>query len=491
MDRVDVAIVGGGFSGAVFALHLLRAAPRTLRVAVVEPSAALGRGLAYGTADPDHRLNGPIEVHMVYPDRPGHLRDWFLSTGGLDHDPEAAAADGSLFIRRSTFGAYVGAELEAAAKNSGTSALIHIRDKAKRLMRTNGESGDRAGFRLMLEQGEALSADRVVVTASYEKPAVPAAFGGPVSSHPAFIADPWDSTRIDAIPAAAQVLVLGVAQTGSEIVASLLRRRRRVEGRAGAITALSRRGLRPVPRPPGALPPESSLFERIDRPTSLFAEAHGLTHSVAAILRVLRADIRRAVYDDGTWAEPFGVVRDSLWQLWPTLPLAEKRRFMRHLRRWYDAHRFQLPPQVEDCLTAGEAAGQVRYRAGTVVAAQAEDEAIAVTLRARGEEAATPAVFDAVINCTGPAAHPARSGNPFLTVLVDDGLAAPHGTGIGFDVNAQNRAINAAGAPEPGLYVVGPLTYGAFADQQSAAFIASRVQQIMPEFVRGYAASPA
>ncbi|MCY4311353.1 MAG: FAD/NAD(P)-binding protein, partial [Rhodospirillaceae bacterium] len=115
MDHCAVAIVGGGFSGAVFALHLLREVRRSLCVSVVEPRSSLGRGLAYGTDDPDHRLNGPIEVHMVYPEQPGHLRNWFLESGGMERDPKAASADGNIFIRRSVFGEYVGAQLEAAA----------------------------------------------------------------------------------------------------------------------------------------------------------------------------------------------------------------------------------------------------------------------------------------------------------------------------------------------------------------------------------------
>lgn len=51
-----VVIIGGGASGALMALHRLRASP-DLRVVVVEKSAMLGCGVAYSTSDPTHLLN--------------------------------------------------------------------------------------------------------------------------------------------------------------------------------------------------------------------------------------------------------------------------------------------------------------------------------------------------------------------------------------------------------------------------------------------------
>ena len=89
---VDVAIVGGGFTGAVFAIHLLRMAERPLDIAIVEPRGRSGGGVAYDTADPDHRLNAPLPVHFVYPDAPDHLDGWYAERGGPARDPEAQAA---------------------------------------------------------------------------------------------------------------------------------------------------------------------------------------------------------------------------------------------------------------------------------------------------------------------------------------------------------------------------------------------------------------
>ena len=470
MTAVDVAIVGGGFTGAVFAIHLSRLSERPLDVAIVEPRQRPGCGVAYDTVDPDHRLNAPLQIHFVYPDAPGHLPGWYAERGGPARDPEALGPDGNLYPWRGEFGRYVEEQLRAhMAGNASGSAVRHIRSRALAARRSAG------GYRLTLADGQTLSARLTVLAAGYERPRAPPPFAGTVSGHPCFVADPWDTDRLGTIPADARVLVLGMSQTASDAIAVLLR-----NGHGGPIAAVARRGLRPRRKPETAagLPP--NIVERIVRPVSLFTEAHGRHGTVRSLLRTLRAEVRRAEACGGDWFGPFGDLRDSVWDVWPALPLAEKRRFLRHLRVWYDAHRFQLPPQVEARIAGAEAAGQLSFEAAFCESAARDGDALSVALRRRGSDERRRERFDAVVNCTGPDLRPDRSDNPFMASLAACGYAVPHPTGIGFDVDGEGRALGAGGHPDPHLRIVGPLTYGAFADQQGAPFIASRLCTIMP-----------
>ncbi len=471
MTAVDVAIVGGGFTGAVFAIHLSRMAERPLDIAIVEPRGRPGYGLAYDTDDPDHRLNGPLAVHLVYPDAPGHLPDWYAAQAGPADDPEAVAADGNVYMRRGDFGRYVGEQLRAHIDgNPSGSAIRHVRSRALDARRTPG------GYRLTLDDGRELSARLTVVACGYDRPHAPPPFDGATSMSPGFLADPWDAARLRGIPADARVLMLGMSQTASDAIAVLLR-----SGHEGPIAAVSRHGLR-TRRRPGAVsgfPPD--LVDRVDRPVSLFAAAHGRHASVRSLLRTLRAEARQAEAAGDTWLEPFGDLRDSVWDLWPALPLAEKRRFLRHLRVWYDIHRFQLPPQVEARIAEAEEAGQVSFEAASCVSAAGEGGGLSVTLQSRGSGERRRQTFDAVVNCTGPGMRPDRSANPLVRTLAARGYAAPHPLGVGFDVDEECRAIGAGGRADPHLRIVGPLTYGAFADQQGASFIALRLYRIMPD----------
>src|SRR5512145_2897912 len=97
-----IAVVGGGFSGAAFALHLVRRATRPILISIIEPRAALGYGLAYGTRDPAHRVNVPARIMSLFPDAPQHFEDWLRKSGALDSDPGMIAPQG-LFPHRATF----------------------------------------------------------------------------------------------------------------------------------------------------------------------------------------------------------------------------------------------------------------------------------------------------------------------------------------------------------------------------------------------------
>lgn len=470
MTAVDVAIVGGGFTGAVSAIHLARIAERPLDIAIVEPRSRPGRGLAYDTADPDHRLNAPLAVHFVYPDAPDHLHAWYADGGGPARDPEARGPDGNLYIRRGDFGRYVEEQLHAhIAGNASGSTIRHIRSSAVAALRIPG------GYRLTLDSGQTLDAGSAVLAAGYERPQAPPPFDGAVSGHPGFLADPWDTARLRDIPSDAGVLVLGMSQTASDAIAILLR-----NGHSGPIAAIARHGLRPRRKPAAAgRPPD--IVDRVVRPVSLFAAAHGRHESVRSLLQTMRADVRRAEAGGGSWFEPFGDLRDSLWEVWPALPLAEKRRFLRHLRVWYVVHRFQLPPRIETLLAEAETAGQLSFEAASCVSAAPDGDALSVTLRRRGGSDCRRERFDAVVNCTGPDLRPERSRNPLVRDLVARGYAAPHPAGIGFGVDGTCRAIAADGSPDGCLRIVGPPTYGAFADQQGAPFIALRLCEIMPD----------
>ena len=62
-----------------------------------------------------------------------------------------------------------------------------------------------------------------------------------------------------------------------------------------------------------------------------------------ASLRDIDGDVSNGV----VWFEWFDDLRDAVSVLWPSLPSHEKARFMRHLKPWYDVHRFRIPPQTE------------------------------------------------------------------------------------------------------------------------------------------------
>ncbi|MEG2392807.1 MAG: FAD-dependent oxidoreductase, partial [Pseudomonas sp.] len=56
-QHADILIIGGGLSGTMLAVQLLRR-PGQRRILVIEPRAELGRGEAYSAVEFGHTLNG-------------------------------------------------------------------------------------------------------------------------------------------------------------------------------------------------------------------------------------------------------------------------------------------------------------------------------------------------------------------------------------------------------------------------------------------------
>jgi uncharacterized NAD(P)/FAD-binding protein YdhS len=470
----DVVIVGGGLTGVATAIHLVRQAETPLRIAIVEPSEQLGRGLAYGNPEAECRLNGPSARNGIYPDNISHFHDWYVARGLDEQDPDARDVSGYYFPKRYDFGTYLDTEMRKhIAQNPSKSDIHHIVDRATDVVEKDGV------FEVALDSGKTVCARVLIVAATPGMASVPSVLSSWPKDDAPFLPDPWDADRLSRIPKAANVLILGMAQTASDVAAVLLK-----YGHQGPITLLSRRGKRPRKRPP--LPAPSDARDETPQ-TDLYAHFFGPDGAVKPASRILghlRLEARAAEGHGQSWVPVMEKLRGFISDHWNALPLAEKRRFLRHGRTFYDIHRFRLPPQVESRIEKAEAAGQVRFMSASILDATSRGTGVDIVLRERGQTEATSRTFDVVVNCTGLEDRPAHTRNPFLKALLTRWYARQHATGCGFDVDDCNIAIDEKGCTKPALFIVGPLTYGAFADQQGSVFIVHRVLHIVPNILR-------
>lgn len=470
----DVVIVGGGLSGVLTAIHLAREAGAPLKIAIIEPNAQLGRGLAYGNPEVEHPLNGPGFKHGIYPEDLSHFHEWYMEQALDKQDPEARDASGYHFPKRYDFGSYLNAEIRNhIAQNPSGSNIDHIADRAIDVIEKDGL------FRISLQGGGTIFARVLVAAATPGEANVPAVLSSLSKTGTAFLPEPWDTDRLRRIPKTADVLILGMAQTASDVAANLLK-----YGHSGAITLLSRRGKRPRKRP--ALDANSYAHAGTAQPDrhAQFIGPDGALKPASRILQELRRQARIAAESGESWVPIMERLRDLITDHWNTLPLVEKKRFFRHGRTWYDVHRFRLPPQIEGRVEEAEGSGQVSFISATILEVAPHGSRLDFQLRKRGEKDAITRTFDVAINCTGLEDRLGRTDNPFLTALIARGYTAQHATGSGFDVDICGNSIDAKGHIHRSLFIVGPLTYGAFADQQGSILIVRRVLRVLPEIIR-------
>lgn len=410
------AVVGAGFAGVATSLQLCR---RGIDTVLVGAPALFGRGVAYGAAQPEHLLNVPADRMGIAADAAEDFADWLGLRG------EARGA----FVPRVDYGRYLDDRLQRAQADPGAQLRVQ---RAEVLALARGPRG----WRLDLDDGTTLEADTVVLA-----PGAPAALAPPQAALPGVIADPWQPGALAGIAAGAPVLIVGTGLTMADILVSL-----ETAGHTGPIVALSRRGLLPRTRAAHATP--------APLPAPLLA-ALEQGRLAEAVLRF------RAAVAGGAGADAFvETLRGLAPALWRGWPLAVRRRFLRHLRPWWDTLRHRVPPQTRARLDAAQARGQLRVWAGRLLALDAAGDALRATIRPRHAEATTTLDVAHVIFATGLDADLRASASPLLARLLGDGLAVPDPTGLGLACDPQGALLDALGAPVPGLHVVGALRRG-------------------------------
>jgi uncharacterized NAD(P)/FAD-binding protein YdhS len=171
------------------------------------------------------------------------------------------------------------------------------------------------------------------------------------------------------------------------------------------------------------------------------------------------AHVRRRARDVG-WRAAVDELRPHTQNLWRRHDLAAQRRFLRHLRPWWDVHRHRLAPVVAARIAALQAAGRFRVAAGRIAAVDAAADGARVWWRPRG--AATLQALDVgrIVNCTGPAADLAGVVDPLLRGLLAAGRIRADALNLGLDVDHLGRVRDGAGDARDDLFAIGPLTRG-------------------------------
>jgi uncharacterized NAD(P)/FAD-binding protein YdhS len=465
-----IAVIGGGFSGAAFAIHMGRAAPRPVEIFLIEPRARLGTGIAHSTGHPDHRLNAADSIHLLYLDEPDHFSNWLRTSGALERDPAAIAANGRIYPRRADFGTYVGRELDRHRdSNSSGSTIRHVSQHAVRASISPG------GVSISLDNGDTLRAAACVLAVGQGRPQLPDSLRA-VARHPDCVADPWNLDALQSVRPDGDVLMLGTGLTAADVIAMLAR-----QGHRGRIDAVSRRGMRPASHSP--FPPTLPRLQGLMQEIPEFVARHGRPETVAKIVRALRADIAGLDPVRASWHAPFDDVRDASHVLWPNLSTAEQVRFLRHLKLWYDVHRFRIPPQIEEIVGRMVDSRQLTFRRARVLSVRQASQGFAVEFEDHGATSPREAIYSTLINCTGFDSRLASATDPLLRGLAADGLVRASACGLGVDVDADSRAIDIRGMPVPHLCVIGPLTGGSLGEASSVPVITRQILQMIPRLV--------
>jgi uncharacterized NAD(P)/FAD-binding protein YdhS len=426
-----VAIVGAGFSGTLVATRLLRGSLQgPTRILLIERSGTFARGVAYAAREHPYLLNVPAARMSASGEDPLQFLKF-----AQRRDPSTSGED---FLPRTLYGEYL-TELLLAAE---LAAPRHLRlERVHADVQAVERPSRTAPLQLKLANGDRIVADDVVLATGNPPPA-PLAVMRAIEDSERFQPDPWSTHR--PISATETVLIVGSGLTMIDVVMAATSGPRPWP----SLHVISRHGL---------IPPSQSSF-RADAfkgdGSMLLLAASASTRRLVRVTRVLA---REAESLGGDWREAVTFVRKMAPTLWQRLPEGERRRFLRHVRTYWDVHRHRLPPNVVTHLQSLRRDGTLAVDAGRLLETRPGADGVSVTWRPRGEERSTTLRFDRVINCTGPDYDTRRARDPLLRHLARSGLAVPDTLGLGFRTGRHGALIDAEGWPALHLYYIGPM----------------------------------
>ena len=451
--NADVLIIGGGLSGTMLAVQLLRL-PGERRILVIEPRAELGRGEAYSAVELGHTLNGNAARMSVDPDNADDLTQWltdYIGAGGWPESAEQPVPVSELFPPRGLFGVYAQQRL-AEAKALSASTVEHVRGEVVDLQ----VSAD--STLLTLDNGQQLrGAHAVLATGMFPAARTPQTESSGLN---AAAVDPWDVQAMTQIDPQAPVLIIGSGLTMVDAVVSLEQ-----AGHRGPIEIFSRHGLLPHAR---RQPPSWEDFLAAD---------HSL-RSPLQLLREVRRQCRLALAQGIDWQAPLDTVRAHIGRLWSQASEREKRQFVRHVRPWWESHHHRSPPLSAQLVARLREEGRLRIRAASFKGLEPGGEGVTIRLRPRGEQVIRQVSGAALINSSGIEYDWRRVARPLPRQLLERGLIQPGPLALGIAADASGAVLDAEGNVSQRLFAMGPPLRGMWWESTAVTDVAIQAKAL-------------
>jgi uncharacterized NAD(P)/FAD-binding protein YdhS len=434
-----IAIIGGGFAGAVTAIQIAKAAVFQTRIVIIGNHPELGRGIAYSTRNPNHLVNGLAKTFGVIPDQPLHLAEW-LEKNALQLGwklPEGVAVE-EAFPPRWLYGTYVQDTLkQVIAEHRDLVALEHLCSRA------TGVTREDERYQIHTEYDD-VTADAVVICTGLHPLEGIKVQGESAQTVGKVISRLWEQGSWKDIADDRRVLIVGSSLTALDSIISA-----QDAGFTGEFILLSRRGVLVETR--HDVEPWPNVLDAEDLPTTLSALAYEARKA------------RRQIHSEGGHHQQLmGAIRPYVPAMWSTATLKDKLLFIRYLRPFWENILHRAAPESGKRLDALKKSGRLDRKTGRLIRLTLEASGqVRVAWRPRGSAAIEHFLVDRVVDAHGYEFDWRRSADPLVRDLLSKRLVRPDSTGYGIEANIATGQVQVDGKPVDGFFAVGHPLRGA------------------------------
>jgi uncharacterized NAD(P)/FAD-binding protein YdhS len=431
-----VAIVGGGFSGTVTAINLVRLSRQPLQVVLINGGYPLGRGVAYSTRLPEHLLNVVARNMSALADQPSHFVEWLRTRYEYADMPEPVLRE--QFIPRRIYGDYLQSLLFWHTKVADARAVGGVES-------IHGEAVDitvnGSKATITVEGNRQVQADKVILATGNNAPVE--LFGDAAcAGHPGFVDNPWKSWDFQKQNTGDLAILVGAGLTMIDAFLTI-----KEGGWKGKIVAISRNGIFPL-----------SHFKGIEYPN--FPPEEIVTYRLNQLVALIEEHCAKLRKEGNNPAIVIDKLRPYTQRIWDQLTLEEKQEFNRKYRTIWGAYRHRIAESVHRQLTDAIECGKLEIIKGKIKSMGADGQELVVQYDDDASGRACTLTGSLAVNCTGPRESYARDRSPLFTNLFARGLIQSDALDMGLRVAKDHAVIDKDGLRSQCLYAMGPLLKG-------------------------------
>lgn len=440
-----ITIIGGGASGTLLAVQLLRAAKsEPVEINMIEKRSVIGRGVAYSTTDDVHLLNVPASRMGAFADDVAHFMTW-LGEKGYDYGPDS-------FVPRRIFGEYLRDVLDNAQDEKHDSVKLNVfEDDAVDI------SVDSNKAEITLASGETMYSEKAVLAFGNFLPPHPSVADLSFTSHPKYFQSPWHEGVFESIEKNEDILIIGTGLSMVDVVLKLAR-----SGHSGKISAISTRGLLPAVHKLGLAYPS-------------FSDELRSTTRITDMLKSVRAHIKKAEETGSDWRAVIDSLRPITAEIWQSLPVSEKRYFKQHLSRYWNVARHRMPAEVADILDNLKDEGRLEILTGRLKRIEG-DQRFTVHYTNTGVENNLTA--DTIINCIGSESNFRKLDSALVSNLFDRGLIRSDALNFGIDALPNGSVVGQNGENSDVIFTLGTALKGTLWETTAIPEIRSQARDL-------------
>lgn len=420
----DITIIGAGLSGTLLTMNLLRQASNDfVHIKLIDRRSELDLGPAYSTNE-DYLLNVPVEMMGAFSKDPEHFLRWAQA--------KKVAADKGDYLPRKLYREYIQAMLQQAidGKNKNTT-LERVQGEVEDIMISDNQA------RVFIHgQGDFMT-DKVVLALGNSPPEHPRTRSRAFIDDKRYFQNPWKVDIFKDLSEDDKIIFIGTGQTMVDLATGLSRKKHR-----GKIVGISRRGFLPLSQ------------KKVDPYPSFFDELEGQSRMLP-IFQIVKKHLRIASQKGLDARAVIDSLRTHTPAIWMHLAPAEKRRFLRHVFRYWEIIRSRIPPESENIIRELQSSGQLKILTGRITDIIPTESGLTIQYVTRDSTAEKNETADLIINCVGPNLDYDQRDEPLIKNLIRKKLIHADPAHLGINALTDGSVLKEDGAPSNTLFTIG------------------------------------